>query len=61
MLSAHKEEDDASEIVDDDGGIADLAQETSWKPKQKTALSRREIIGNVRISRIFNFSDCKMD
>ncbi|XP_063957772.1 cytochrome P450 3A27-like isoform X1 [Lytechinus pictus] len=47
MLSAHKEDGDVKRMNDDDDDVADLAQETSWKPKQKTALNRSEIIGNA--------------
>lgn len=49
-MSAHKEDDDVNRMNDTEDDITDLAQETNWKPKQKTALNRQEIIGNVRIS-----------
>lgn len=46
MMSAHKEDDDVNRMNDTEDDITDLAQETNWKPKQKTALNRQEIIGN---------------
>ncbi|XP_071499877.1 cytochrome P450 3A6-like [Diadema antillarum] len=46
MLNAHKEKDDAGHATEVEDGISDLAQETGWKPAQKTALDMKEILGN---------------